>query len=287
MIEVYAFLAAFTVQILAMSVLHPPWFSKYVRAQAAKFPAERFRQLYPGVDHKAIMERYLKLYRVLNLGIALLGLLLLGWHFNHMRRANYDDGVGEALRLAFSMLQFLPLFIASFFAIRYGKLLRKLQEGKRTAVLQRRGLFDFVSPFTVFLAVLSYFQFVAYVIYIAQHPFPGFAGPLINIIGITLAYALQAFAVYKMLYGRKGPHETHAARMQAIGLGVRACIYICILLGVSLSLDFTMKLLDLPRWEPFAGSVHYVLFAFLLSMMFTAPPRRPDVDGSGAEEPAC
>jgi len=282
MIEVYAFLAAFTVQILAMSILHPAWVSRYVQAKAAEFPAERFRQLYPGVDYQATLGRYLKLYRALNLGIALLGLLLLGWLFSQMRRADYDDGVGEALRLAYSMLQFLPLSIASVFAVRYGRLLKKLPEGKRTAVLQRRGPFDFVSPVAVFVAVLGYFLFVAYMFYIEQNPFPGFAGPLINIFGITLIYALNLFVVYKTLYGRKSPIETHAARMHTIGLVVKACVYICILIVVSLSLDFTMKLLDLHGWEPFAGSVHYVFFAFLLSMMFTVPTRRPDADGLGA-----
>ena len=50
MIEAYAFLAAFTVQILVMSVLYPAWFIRYVRVQATRFPAERLAQLYPGVD---------------------------------------------------------------------------------------------------------------------------------------------------------------------------------------------------------------------------------------------
>ena len=172
MIEVYAFLAAFAVQILAMSVLHPAWFSRYVRAKATEFPAERFRQLYPGVDHKATLERYLKLYRVLNTVIALLGLLLWGWLFSHMRRAEWNDGPVKVLTLAYSMLQFLPLCIASFFAVRYSKLLKKLLDGKRTAVLQRRVLFDFVSPFAVFVAVLGYFLFVAYMFFIARNPFP-------------------------------------------------------------------------------------------------------------------
>jgi magnesium-transporting ATPase (P-type) len=282
MIEVYAFFAAFTVQIVAMSVLLPAWISKYFRARATEFPAERFKQLYPGVDHHATFERYLKWYRVLNTVIALLGLLLLGWLFSHMRRADYNHGAGEVLRLAYSMLQLLPLCIACFPATRYSKLLKQLLEGKRTAILKRRGLFDFVSPFTVFLAVLTYFLYVAYVLYIAQHPFPGFAGPLINIVAITLIYAVNSFVVYKTLYGRKSPLQTHAARMYTIGLVVKACVYISILIAVSLSLSFTIKLLDLQSWEPFAGSVHFVFFAFLLSMMFTVPPRRPEADGLGA-----
>ena len=38
MIEAYAFLAAFPVQILAMSVLYPAWFVRRARAQAASIP---------------------------------------------------------------------------------------------------------------------------------------------------------------------------------------------------------------------------------------------------------
>ena len=50
MIEAYAFFAAFTVQILAVSVLVPFWVTGAVRARAASIPAEHFGRLYPG-DH--------------------------------------------------------------------------------------------------------------------------------------------------------------------------------------------------------------------------------------------
>ena len=51
MIEAYAFLAAFTVQILVVSVLQPAWLIRHVRTTARGFPAERFALRYPGVDH--------------------------------------------------------------------------------------------------------------------------------------------------------------------------------------------------------------------------------------------
>ena len=44
MIEAYAFLAMFTVQILAMSVVHPAWFIGYCRSQATIIPAERLAE---------------------------------------------------------------------------------------------------------------------------------------------------------------------------------------------------------------------------------------------------
>ena len=149
--------------------------------QATRFPAERLAQLYPGVDLGLAQERFLTQYRALTTGIAVLGLLLLGWLFSYMRRPDWDDGPVEVLvTVYFLAAQMLPLVLVVWIGVRFNKEhKRSLPEGKRTAILQRRGLFDFVSPFIVFLAVLSYFLFAAFVIYIQQHPFPGFAG-LIN-----------------------------------------------------------------------------------------------------------
>jgi hypothetical protein len=123
MIAAYAFLAAFAVQILTMSVLYPGWFIRYLRAKATRLP--RFSK-----EHK-----------------------------------------------------------------------RPVPEAKRTALLQRRGLFDFISPRVVFLAVLSYLLFVAFVIYLQQDPVAGFIGR-INLGAVTLVYALNAFVLYRVLYGK-------------------------------------------------------------------------------------
>lgn len=274
MLEAHAFLAVFAVQILVISVLHPAWFIRYVRARALSFPAERFAQLYPGVDRSLKLERFLTLYRALNMGIAVLGALLLGWLFSYMRHPDWDDGSVEARVAVYFMAQMaLPLCLVAWSGARYSKVLRhSLAEGKRRAVLERRGLFDFVSRATVLLAVSSYFSFAGFVIHIQGDPFPGFAG-YTTIGAVTLVYALNAFGVYTMLYGRKKcALETHAERVRAIRLGVKACVYSCIACVVFLSLNFTLVLLDLQRWEPFALSVFLVTCALLCFMGFTAPP---------------
>jgi hypothetical protein len=285
MIETYAFLAAFTVQILVVSVLYPAWFIRYLRMQATSLPAERLAQLYPGVDLGHAQERFLTQYRALTTSIAVLGLLLLGWLFSYMRRPDWGYGPVEVLvAVYFLAVQMLPLFLVVWLGVRFNKEhKRSLPEGKRTASLQRRGLFDFVSPFVVFLAVSSYLLFAAFVIYIQQHPFPGFAG-LINIGAITLVYALNASVVYMMLYGKKrNPFETHARRLHAIGLTVKSSVYSCIVIVVYLSLNFSLGLLDLQRWGPFALSIFFVITALLASMGFIAPPRKPHADGLGSD----
>jgi len=107
MIEAYAFLAMFTVQIMAMSVVYPAWFIRYVQVQAKHVPAERLEQLYPGVDLGHAQERFLTHYRALNMGIAVLGLLLLGWLFSYMQGPDWDDGPVETLVTVYFVLQIM------------------------------------------------------------------------------------------------------------------------------------------------------------------------------------
>jgi hypothetical protein len=284
MIEAYAFLAAFSVQILVMSVLLPTWFIRNVRVKAATFPAERLEELYPGVDVGHVRERFLTQYRALTSGLGVLGLLLLGWQFIDARHADWNAGKAELLAMMYFMLAFmLPLLLFGRFA-RFNKE-HKVAQMKRTAILQRRGLFDFVSPFVVFLAVLSYFLYAAFVVYIEQHPFPGFAGSLINIGGITLIYAANAFALYITLYrGRKSPLETHADRLHTIGLAAKGAIYMCIVIVAFNSLGFWLRLMDLRSWGPFAHSIFFAIGAILASMGFAAPPREPGADASRQSE---
>lgn len=270
MIEAYAFLAAFTLQVLALSVLYPAWLIRYVREKTRSYPAEQLAHLSPSI------ERSVTLYRTLNTSIALLGSLPLGWLFSYLRRPDWDDGPVEAMASAYFLLQTLPpIGLVVWNVIRYNKALQgSLLEGKRKAFLRRRWLFDFVSPFTVFVAVLSYFLFAAFVIYIQRDPFPGFAG-YTNIVGMTLLYAVNGVWVYWMLYGRKiNPFETHTGRVHMIGPGVKAGVYSCIASVVFLSLNFTLVLQDLQRWEPFAQSIFFVTSALLSFVGLTTLSRR-------------
>jgi hypothetical protein len=281
MTAVYAFLAAFTLQVLVVSVLLPAWFIKYVRLQATRLPAERLAQLYPGVDLSSFQERFLTHYRALVAGLAVLGLLLLGWLFSYMRRPDWDEGPVEVLvTVHFLAAHMLPFAFLAWTGVRFNKKhKRPVPEGKRTATLQRRGLFDFVSPSAVYLAVFCYFLLAALLIYIQRYPFPGFSG-LITFGAVTLVYAVNAATVYWMLYGRKSnPFETHAGRLHTIGLTVKSSVYSCIVIVVYLSLNFSLRLLDLQRWEPFALSSFFVICALVASMGYAAPLRKPEVDG--------
>jgi hypothetical protein len=282
MLEANAFLAAFTLQAVAMSVLHPAWFIRRVRVQTTRYPPERFAQFYPNVDLGLARERFLTRYRALNTGIAVLGLLLLGWLFSYMRRPSWDPDRVVVLLAVYFAVQLTPICVVAWRGARFKRKVIKhsLPEGKRKATLQPRRLFDFVSAFTVLLAVVAYFLFAGFVIYVQERPFKGFA--LVGI--LTLVYALEAFVVYTMLYGKKiNALETNADSVRAIGVGVKACVYGCILCVVFFALAFTLDLLNLHRWMPFALSAALVICTLLCFMGFTAPPRQPGADGSDSE----
>jgi MFS family permease len=278
MLETYALLAAFTAQILTLSVLAPIWHSRQVRAQAANIPTERFAQV--GVDYPRERERLLTRYRVLNGVAVVLGLLLLGWLFNFTtQHPDWEKGSVQTVLSLYFLVQVYP---SVFFRLRQSRMLKRLAPEKRTAVLRRRELFDFVSPAVVFLAVLVYLLYAAFVIYVGQvHPFPEFRG-LSYLIGITLFYAFTAFMVYSKLYGRReNPLETHEDRLERIGLGVKVNIGVCIAIVVYESLKLTLRLLDLARWEPFAFSISFVILVFV-SVRLLAPPRWPRSDDAFA-----
>jgi hypothetical protein len=265
MIAADAFLAMFTMQILAMSVLYPSWFIRYSRRQATSIPAERLAQLYPGVDVNLDRERFFARYRALNTAIAVLGALLLAWLFSTLRHLDPHDGHVEVLISIYFVVQMLlPLGLYARRGIGLNKLRTgPLLEAKRTAVLQRRGLFDFVAPFSVSVALLSYFLFAAFALAVGQPIYIG---------GITLVYGAHAFVVYAVLYGGKpNPYESHADRMHTIGLVVKSCVYSCIACVVFFALSLSLERLELQNWRPFSLSVFFVTTALLCLMGMMAP----------------
>jgi hypothetical protein len=276
MIVANMFLAMFAAQILALSVVFPGRFIRYCLTLATSMPVDRLTQAHQAIDFDLAQARFFARYRALNTGVAFLGVLLLCWLAGYMRSPTWDEGRVSALTTAYFLLQVSPLLFAAWFGIRRNKALKRaLLETKRKAVLQRRGLFDFVSPITVAVAVLAYVLFAAFVMYLRQNPFPGFAG-FVNIVCVTLVYAVYAATAYMMLYGTKPkPLETNLRREYTIGLVVRACVYSCIVCVVSLSISFALELQDLEHWQPFAQSLFLVMTMLLVSRGIAAPPRKP------------
>jgi hypothetical protein len=269
MIEAYAFLAALTLQILVGAVLNAVYFKGLVRAKA--------KAQFPGRDGESL-DRFVSLYGVASIVVAMLGLVLLGWLFSHMRSPDWDIGQVLLLSGGYIVVQsLLTVLVARIGAwIRKKALLHAPPQAKRTASLQRRGLFDIVSPYIVLCAVVGYVLFAAFVINIHQQ----FGYTLL--LDATFVYALNAFLVYRLLYRQKrSPLMTRAVRVQAVEKQVKFNIYVSIAVVVFMSLTATLVLLHLVRWAPFAMSVYMIIIHLSLITMLLTLQRRAEADRLG------
>jgi len=286
-IETYAFSAAFTVQILGMSLLFPPWLIRYCLLWPAAYP-ESFEKMYPGIERSVAFERYsvsMRRFAAVYLGantlIAVLGVLLLAWLFRQMQVPDWDEASVIFRTLGYFMLQASPLLVLAVYSIWY---MRKhnlsLPEPKRKASLQRRGLFDFVSPSVVAISVLAYFLFVAFVIYLWQDRLSGI-DVLVWIGIVTLVYALDVFTLYKKLYGRKNRLEPQEGRADRMAMGIRLTVYINITVVSFLFIMLVVTQQELKKWAPFALSAFFVILTLLISRALAAP-RKPEAGGIGS-----
>jgi hypothetical protein len=271
MIEVYGFLAVFLLQVLTLSVVYPGQFNKYVRTQASVVPTERLARLFPGVDLDLAIERFLTRHRVVNIAIGLLGLALLAWLFSFMRSPTWNEEWVIGLSAAYFMIQYLPLLFVGWLGFRWTRAHKSsLLDSKRKATLERRGLFDFTSPVTVFLAVAVFAACVALILTLQKEPFPGYA--LIGVLIVT--YAAQAWVVYRALYGKSSnPFESQADRVHRIGTTIRVCVYGSMLCAVFFAFVFAVDLLDMKKWVPLAQAL-CLLSSSIFSVM-SVTPRRP------------
>jgi hypothetical protein len=273
MIEVYVFLAIFLVQILVMSVLFPARLIKYTRAaQATGIHDEHLAQTYPGVDHNVATEHFLTRIRAGSAVVVAVGLLALGWMFNYMQQPGWGLPTVMPVIVVYAMLQFVPLLFAGALTYRFYKThLHTVMGGKRTATLARRGLFDFVSPSVVILAIAAYVLVIAFVIY--AQPKPLVAGVLIG--SLTFVYLLEASSVYRALYGKKSAlPETDDTRTQRIGLTAKLTVYICILNSAFFALVVALDLWNLKNWAPTAASAFFVTASLLMISIITGFLRR-------------
>jgi hypothetical protein len=177
------------------------------------------------------------------------------------------------------VIQTLPTLLAAATASRFHVVLKQsLPQEKRKALLQPRGLFDFVPRSAVALAVLAYFLFIVLLAYIERHPFPGFGGLLTNAAIVALVYAAMAFAIYLTLRTMgSSPLQAREERMRSVGLAVRVLVYSCITCVTFIALILTLTLLGLQRWEPAFVSASVVVTGLLCGIALREQTRIPAV----------
>ena len=288
MSAVNAFVAMFIVQIVVMTVVYPSRLIKRLRELDTRYPKEQFPQLWPP-GYEAAERLLVTLYWGLNTVVAVAGLALLYGLFTYMRRPDWDDDPVAKLVVAFFFLELIPTAVVFVTAAKLFKKWRNwFQVYRRTATLERRGLFDFVSPFVVVLTLLCYPLLIGLVTYVERDDLDdGSADALVMIGAITLMYAMFAFGMYASLYGKRNPFQTHEARIRAMAISVKGSVYTCLVAVVYISLNLMLTMLGLPSWKPFAMSAFLVICGVSsFTSILNAIPRELKLDGLRPTLPA-
>lgn len=230
------FYIVFSSQIFLMSIYFPEKLRRRVEYVLDNFPPDRYPKLYPSTAPGRAAERLrsgLRLYRAVNYGIAILGLIVLF----AMALSNYRPdlkGGDEIFVLAYFMLQACPLLYVSLKEMRMHQLMREAYSSStRKAPLAPRRLFDFVSPTAVASAVLLYAVWL--VTYLADKGFGTSWEPEVYLTLVTMTGTNLLFAgvIARYLYGKKpDPYQAYKDQLKQIGAIAEVMVFTSI--GISL-----------------------------------------------------
>lgn len=243
------FYLVFTGQILLIS----GYFAGKIHARMAyvigHYPADQFPKLYPRpVEYYRIGHAVFKLA---NRTIMLLGFVILGLIMFVVDHASFaDDGyISEFWPAVYGMIQMVPTAVLEFSELNQLKKMRELNiASTRTAQLQPRNVFRFVSPWLLATAVGLVITTIVIDFYLADFALSRETIP--QTLLILAANGLFAYLGVRALYGPKqNPHQSHADRNHQIKVNLRSFINISIagslfLLIQSLREVFPMAFLD-------------------------------------------
>jgi hypothetical protein len=241
------FYTLFLSQILTVYVCFPRRILSRVRYVIKQYPPSTYPKLYPVPVE--VVERRLGTYRLMNLGVLVVGLALVlrGLSSPTEEMLNWDS---QSVLAIYFFLQMSPLLILERSVFKYFRLMRGVTPRTvRRAELQPRHLFDFVSPALVGVAIVSYVAIMLLLLYVRQDPFPGFAGD-VNFIFITGLNVSMAAVAVRLIYGKKrDPHQAYQDRLKHIALRVRTLVFTCIVANTFLTIMFVLPAFELRRFD--------------------------------------
>jgi hypothetical protein len=252
----YLYAAVFLSQVLVVSLYAPTLVRRRVRTLLATRPAAEYPKLYP--VPVATIERTLRLYRMLNAGIAALGLALAIWLYT------IDGEMSASVYAIYTCFQVAPVMLWTYWERRYFKRMSAAAPNTiRRAELKPRRVRDFISPALLGLAVATYLAATASLVFLRGAPIPE---PLLtstlNFTLMTLANLFAAVTSVWMLRSRKiDPHQTHEDRTRKLRAGWRAMFTTIILLNAYVAVQSLLHGFGLFDYVGFAASVLVQFFA--------------------------
>ena len=261
------FYLTFLSQIGLLSLYYPGKLARRIAYVLDNFPPEQYPKLYPvsSAGQSGEARRKLHLYRVVNRGIAAIGVAILA----AMAFTGYrPDPLGgdEVFVMMYFALQLAPLVYLSIKEYAHYRLMRQaFRSTRRTAELRPRRLFDFIAPGYLAAAVLLYLAWLVFYLsgrLVGSWEFEVYAS-LALITGINLAYA---GIVFRFISGRKlDPYKANADQLKQIAAIVKVLVFSSILISLLLMLTQAVDQYGLEVFDPPLTSL-YIQFCVIVGV---------------------
>jgi uncharacterized membrane protein len=254
------FYILFLSQIILISYYYPKQIVKRIEAVLKNYPPALYPKLYPESVDKVIAAK--ARYQLLNQIIVFVGLaLMVGYAFMSIEYTEYEKHA-EGLPLMFGMVQFIPFMLLEVSGCRQFKLMRKANKStNRTADLTPRRLFDYVSPTSVIVAVISLFLYLLFNLYVNNF---AITSDFI-IIAITLFFVHALFialAIWHLTGKRLDPHQSIKDRSNQTELSLQSMISVSIFLSLFLMANTAIDVYQLNYLEIIINSIYFQVVAF-------------------------
>lgn len=239
-------------QIFLLSIYYPRKLSGRVEHMLKNFPPAEYPKLYPSfhAGYVEIEKLKMRIYKIFNYLVAVLGIsVLVAMLISGYRPA--EKGGDEIFVMLYFFLQTLPLLYISWKEhLHYRQMRLTFDDKKRTADLVRRGLFDFISPIYVVIAISFFCGWLAF--------YTNGAGPVAGweienyaTVGlITLMNAFYALTVFAFVSGKKlDPYKAPKDQRKHAESMVKVMVFSSIMISVFLSIaqaadQYAFEILD-------------------------------------------
>lgn len=246
-------------QVWLLSYFYPKQVVKRINYVLTHCPEQDYPKLYP-VPAKRIHTIKL-VYQTMNYLFMMIGAGLILYFTYIVPDYRAHINILDDLPLLFGIAQFIPLFILELLGYKHLKLMRQQNtQTNRTAELQPRLLFNFVSPFYLALAVLTYLSFIIYELFLCD--FILNVDAAIKIGTVTLTNIMFIAIGMANLYGKKrDPYQENTDRNKQTKFVLESFVFISIFMTIYLMMHSWVNIYELNILEVLINSLYFQVLA--------------------------
>ncbi|MCF2949760.1 hypothetical protein L0668_16700 [Paraglaciecola aquimarina] len=270
------FFVVFFVQIILISYYYPKKIKQRMDYVFEHCPVESYGKMYPKGFESALKGKFT--FSLVSNVILVLGLIVFVAASIFIFKGGAKLENFNFLPLAYGMLQGVPFFILELSGFKQFKQMREANHAsKRTAELNPRSLFTFITPLKLASAVSACALCIYLILMFNDFIFN--ATVITLFVSLTLCNSLFLGLGYKIIHGKKlDPHQSAKDRHIATEVALGSFISVSIMVSIFFIFNQSVREYSLDIWEPMFNSIYWVLVMLLSTGQVLLRVKLHDID---------